>query len=100
MAEYIEREALLRSLIELGYTICDKWNGIRDVILTEDSADVVPVVHGRWIDYHFVRVDCPKDGFPTVKCSKCEIAFCDLINNHHFMYHYCPNCGARMKDGE
>lgn len=110
MAEYIEREALLnnrpegRNPIQTGkqeYNL--GWNDCRhtfvECILGEPAADVAPVVHGRWDDCHFVKVDCPKSGFPTVKCSNCEIAFCDLINNHHFMYHYCPNCGARM-DGE
>lgn len=56
----------------------------------------VPVVHAKWEDYHFIKADCPQNGFPTVKCPRCEIAFCDIINNHRFMYHYCPNCGARM----
>lgn len=84
---------------------CGKPNGVPckmsnvTVAKNETVADVAPVVHGEWEDYHFVKVDCPKSGFPTVKCSVCEIAFCDLINNHHFMYHYCPNCGAQM-DGE
>ena len=112
MAEYIEREALKQKIAEVQDESGDPISGSQYEIgyhngltmaytlaITAPAADVAPVVHGRWQDYHFVKTDCPRDGFPTVKCSNCEIAFCDLINNHQFMYHYCPNCGARM-DGE
>lgn len=106
MAEYIERRRLFNALADYWKIPLD-WDGgiaqpCEDALAFIENApeeDVAPVVHGRWDDCHFVKVDCPKSGFPTVKCSNCEIAFCDLINNHHFMYHYCPNCGARM-DGE
>lgn len=52
---------------------------------------------GEWIDYHFIKADCPKNGFPSVKCSACGIIFCDIINVHSYMYHFCPNCGADMR---
>ena len=52
--------------------------------------------HGEWEDYHFVKVDCPRNGFPTVKCSACGITFCDIINVHRYMYKFCPHCGANM----
>ena len=55
---------------------------------------------GEWIDHYFIKVDCPKNGFPSVKCSACKAVFCDIINNHRFAFHYCPNCGAKMKGGE
>lgn len=89
MAEYIEKEMLLHSLSELGYSCCNYWPGIRDVILTEDSADVAPVVHGRWV---------PKRKMyrtPTAKnytCSECGLPISER-------WHFCQNCGARM-DGE
>lgn len=95
MAEYIEREALKQSIKNSDMWNREKMSALM-IVSAEPVADVTPVVHGRWQDYHFVKTDCPRDGFPTVKCSNCEIAFCDLINNHHFMYRYCPNCGARM----
>lgn len=97
MAEYIERDA--------AYEKCGWYNTVngksvyavrKDELAAIPAADVEPVRHGRWDDYHFVKTDCPKNGFPSVKCSVCEIIFCDLINNHRFMYHYCPYCGARM----
>lgn len=76
-----------------GYSAGVNWarNTINDV----PTVDAVPVVHGRWIDSYIVK-KLQYDKYPTVKCSKCGCYFCDVINNHHFMYHYCPHCGARM----
>lgn len=70
------------------------------VLWTVDEAptvDAVPVVHGRWIDSVFCNVKQGK--YPVVTCSECEIAFCDLISNHHYIYRYCPYCGAKMDGG-
>ena len=94
--EYIDRKKLLGKQKTIdGEPYVRLWD-----VLMAPVEDVAPVAHGRWQDYHFVKTDCPRDGFPTVKCSNCGIVFCDLINNHHFMYHYCPNCGANMRDGD
>lgn len=102
MAEYIEREAAL--------IICEKeyqervkmrdwcgdtvaWN-IGHAIKAIQTADVVPVVHGRlehleqgWIDLW--------------RCSACgdEWTFEYDPTDSEIKVNYCPNCGARM-DGE
>ena len=55
---------------------------------------------GEWKDHYLIKVKCPDNVYPSVKCSACETVFCDIINNHHFMYNFCPNCGAKMKGGE
>ena len=47
------------------------------------SADVAPVVHGKWI------FDDPKR-FIT-HCSNCNWV------NVHYAWHYCPHCGADMR---
>ena len=95
MAEYVSREAIKAAVSKrLNNSLIIGW--LVSIINEIPAAEVAPVAHGRWQDYHFVKTDCPRDGFPTVKCSNCGIVFCDLINNHHFMYHYCPNCGAKM----
>jgi predicted RNA-binding Zn-ribbon protein involved in translation (DUF1610 family) len=70
-----------------------------NIIDDAPTVDAVEVVHGRWIDVRGIPSVNRKD-VPVVKCSKCEIYFCDLINNHHYMYHYCPNCGADMRERE
>ena len=71
MAEYIEREATI--------------------------ADVAHVRHGWWIDKPLIK-SFKRTNIPVVECSACGIYFCDIINNHYFMYHYCPNCGAKMDE--
>lgn len=66
-----------------------------EIIETEPSADVAPVVHGKWEDKPPVgRIK--STNIPVVQCSECGITFCDIINNHHYMYRYCPYCGAVM----
>lgn len=92
MAEYIEREAVI-DLITCRYEnpeICTQE------INSIPAADVVPVVHGRWI--HSRYEDCSEQ-FERVKCSQCNheayaMAFYVRGGN------YCPNCGAKMDGGE
>ena len=89
MAEYIEREAVLKevepdSRPQLARRICEI-----------PVADVVPVRHGRWIR--------DKVAF-YLGCSECgcylEYAVDTFLDNGDH-YHFCPNCGALMdKDGD
>jgi hypothetical protein len=91
MAEYIEREALLA---EYDRVHVGPPGGARKLIEVAPAADVVPVVHGRW-----VQVICHvefEDGFVDRLyecCSRCHEP------NGRKATNYCPNCGARM-DGE
>lgn len=101
MAEYIEREAAIKLIEEdkvnitptllaiVGtYTAEQAFDGINQTcdrhiesIKELPSADVAPVVHGKWLkDYKM----------PT--CSVCGNAL-------PFEDQYCSNCGAKM-DGE
>lgn len=54
---------------------------------------------GEWKDRGLVKSVNPAN-VPIVECSKCNITFCDILNNHHLIYRYCPFCGAKMKGGE
>lgn len=69
---------------------------VRTLVNSLSTADAVEVVRGEWIDAKFVRAH-KNTSLPVVQCSKCKCYFCDVINSHHFMYHYCPNCGAKME---
>lgn len=82
--EYIRREDALK-----GQKTGTFANGIRleakrcvpvDYIESLEPADVVPVVHGRWIDADFCG---------QYECSECG-------NNAVDLYDYCPFCGAIM----
>lgn len=51
--------------------------------------EFVPLKHGRWIDS--ASEDC-------YRCSVCEeYAHMEMPR---LLYHYCPNCGAKMREVE
>lgn len=91
MAEYIEREKLIKFCEKI---IRDRWNekvapvswsaayaDFIDDINDQPIADVVPVIHSKWVYGEF---DIPH-------CSEC---------GHEVMPNvispFCPNCGAKM----
>ena len=69
------------------------------------TIDAVPVVHGEWITTEETEWGI----FPFKKktCSVCDckidhtfmLACMDYFDDKDTVFHYCPNCGARM-DGE
>ena len=78
MPEYVEREAVI-DLITHRYEnpeICTQE------INSIPAADVVPVVHGRWIHYP----DCG-----VTRCSHCGWSIEECWEPD-----FCPNCGAKM----
>ena len=103
MAEYIEREALIRRITEIHCAECDSYNGVRcracwvddtlDYIDSEPAADVAEVVHGRWIHTDLAAHWLGKD-----ECSECTYHEKDRSDLSHF--NYCPNCGAKMDGGD
>lgn len=89
MAEYIEREALMKELSESvePFNTGSVFRAIRKQL----AADVAPVVHGRWIEskeYVYSPDGCKK-WISFYHCSECK-----ALNNSSTGY--CPNCGARM----
>lgn len=104
MAEYIDRQALLKKYCKEQHKgdckQCD-WYGdtwcrgeLYGVQIAEFpiAADVAPVRHGRWIGY---------DG-DSWKCSICgeEDCYAYDLNVNRFTDKYCPNCGAKMDGGD
>ena len=92
MAEYIEREALLK-FIENGINNPDKKEAfgydaveILEKVQYMPAADVAPVRHGRWIDGDPYCPICRKDKFRGLDAD----VWADWKPD------YCPNCGARM----
>lgn len=82
MAEYINREDALLKLMQDG-CLASSIESIKRVPI----ADVVPVVHGRWI-HDGRRV---KNGIDWCHCSECGKS--DTLGART---NYCPNCGAKM----
>ena len=87
MAEYIEREAAYREICSdetmSGYEKAYCSELIRNI----PSADVAPVVHGRW--------ESNSDRPNTLICSVCKCGFDMWKHDHH---NFCPNCGAKMDE--
>lgn len=87
MAEYIEREALLKKLIERDLCLCVSESDIKDI----PAADVAPVVHGRWIDTEFYG----PHHMTIVQCSACKNESEGSLDDA-----FCPMCGAKMDKEE
>ena len=99
MPEYIERDALVKRIVDeqaenhvgcgnAGYKI-GYHNGLsmaRAMVLTAPAADLDPVKHGRWI--------AQDEGRTRFMCSVCK------SKNHRGGENYCPNCGAKMDGGD
>ena len=103
MAEYIEREALMRRIKEIHCAECDSYHGVRcracwvddtlDYIDSEPAADVAPVRHGRWVDNH-----CTACGMMPMGDEMWEICDFEPPRFEKFM-DYCPSGGAKMDRG-
>lgn len=94
MAEYIEREKTVELLRSLGNREYRREKGtiqeaIKMISFPEytPAADVVPVVHGRWVDG---------------KCSNCGVDI-PTDDSHDAIFenecHFCYYCGAMMDGG-
>lgn len=88
MAEYIEREAAIKELMndapeQVGYSREDAADCIRYM----DTADVAPVRHGQWVNTH--------SDSEFVQCCLCKYPVYAAWN----VTNYCPNCGAIMDGG-
>lgn len=95
MAEYIEREAILRKIERREkFMVGDKTittDAMKLFIENRQVADVALVVHGRWLDG---------------RCTVCGWEEPDEVGYDGYEFspwehtNYCPNCGAKMDGGE
>ena len=96
--EYIRRDTALRAVTK-RYGACRSpaqnrlLDEIRNEIRRAPAADVVEMVHGRWID----GAEDFTCGNHNAECSicRCYVSWdgCDEDFN------YCPSCGAKMEGG-
>ena len=97
--EYIEREAAIRICERLrdkteNDDMAFALNWAKQSIDAIPAADVVPVRYGRWkpvVDRHGNQEESEWYG-DLYYCDKCNWTMIEKS-------HYCPNCGANMKDG-
>ena len=93
--EYIAREALLEQFRAMeSYNVSPMYRrGYDDcvaTVLNATTADVAPVVHGRWIE------KTVPEGCRYFECSNCG-----AHENRHTAIkgYYCWRCGAKMDGG-
>lgn len=93
MAEYIGKDQVIEWFRPYGHV--DEgipYYGLVTDIREMKTADVVPVVHGRWEHGYY----CYE---PATQCSVCKVC---LAKGHRAekQFTYCPNCGAKMDGGD
>lgn len=98
MAEYIDRVVAIARLTNLEVTNpTATMMDVKRVLADMVPANVAPVVHGRWED----SID-EWLGTDVYTCSKCRESYVLVEGTpKENLWHYCPNCGAKMdiKDG-
>lgn len=92
MAEYIEREAAIKELMndapeQVGYSREDAADCIRYM----NAVDVAPVRYGHWIDKGEYGV--------CTECGGRSGTQYDGVEPTPLMTQFCPNCGAKMDGG-
>ena len=92
MDKYIKKETAIKSLLNdcLGQVSYSREDAA-DCIFWLDTADVVSVRHGRWIE--------PSRLYYGAKQYECSLCYSDTFWKKHSItekYPHCPNCGCVM----
>jgi len=86
MDDYIRKQDASDAVIKHLQLDYDYAWGVREAINGLSAADVVPVVHGKWING---------------RCNKCgEHAPFWAMASTYYTSNFCPNCGAKMSHRE
>ena len=102
--EYISREAAFNAVIKLVPKVDEDgycWVIRGDAATAIDNipaADVRPVVRATWIVKEMQALFPGMDEHPVFACSECGYQIYDLLDSVKDRHHYCPNCGADMRE--
>ena len=91
MSKYIDADKAIEvcDWYEHEYIECEDYiRTIADDIRHLPAADVVEVMHGRWVEMKCRSVD--NVAYTAERCSVCNAMYPRMHAN------YCPNCGSRM----
>lgn len=92
MTEYIDLDTPLELYVDRGGFYRQQITTLRELLDTNriqyKSADVRPVVRGRWIK-------CVGENGVT---SACRCSLCGFEDNRFSVFNFCPNCGADMRE--
>lgn len=95
MGGYIKRDTAIRAVMAAKWVDGSDGAMAMEIVASPPAADVVPVVHGKWIRPHW------KNSNYCCDCSECggEAMHREYQWNKQGIYPICPNCGAKM-DGK
>ena len=101
MADFVSRSKVEFELC--GGNLPEKYKAFVRRVLNDKnlipSADVAPVVHGRWDDIPNTYMSvASKDGTYHGNATSCSV--CHEVNPNAYKTNYCPNCGAKMDGGD
>ena len=94
MADLIDRQAVLREMLDPKYTWED-YDEMENLLGYIPAVDAVEVVHGYWDASGRYRFP---SGAIACRCSECGCAL-SISEYRVYNWNYCPVCGAKM-DGE
>ena len=95
MGGYIKRDTAIRAVMAAKWVDGSDGAMAMEIVASPPAADVVPVVHGKWIRPHWKNSDYCCD------CSECagEAMHREYQWNKKGIYPFCPKCGAKMDGG-
>ncbi len=95
MSGYIKRDTAIRAVMAAKWVDGSDGAMAMEIVASPPAADVVPVVHGKWIRPHWKNSDYCCD------CSECdgEAMHREYQWDKNGIYPICPNCGAKMDGG-
>ena len=88
MAGYIERDAVIRAVMAAKWVDGSDGAMAMEIVASPPAADVVPVVHGRWISFLDGDHIMPERYYRCSRCGRVESR----------RQPYC-HCGAKMDGG-
>lgn len=90
----IDADKFILAIMDAALSSVDE-DTILDLVDSVPTADVAPVVNGKWIRPHW------KNSNYCCDCSECggEAMHRDYQLDKNGIYPICPNCGARMDGG-
>ena len=78
----------------LGISYASRLDDVRDLLDEQPTIEAIPVVHGEWKYGDWDKGGHWVSGSKKVRCSHCHRVFdSDNLN----IWHWCPQCGAKMK---
>ena len=99
MTDYVKRTDAVKIAEKYGLangSALGQHTGLADCIASEilslPAADVVKVVHGKWLLDRW-------PSWPHRECSRCKIMFPRTKEVPDQYWQYCPNCIAQMDGG-